>query len=411
MPLNIHYNSTKKLFSEKRGCHMEFSYFLPVNIQFGWNKVDSVADYVASYGKKALIVTGRTSAKKSGLYDRVVAKLETAHIDYVLFDQVDANPLTTTALAGAALAKSESCDVVIAIGGGSIMDCAKGIAFMAVNEGDINDYIFNRKSSDNALPLIVIPTTCGTGSEGNGFGVLTNPETGDKKSLRCNAIVPKVSIVDPAVMGTMPPHVLASVGFDALCHNIEAYTSKTAQPFTDALSYYAVTLLAQYLVPLYKHVKAVANGKPEVLNEKQLTKAWESVTLASTIGGMVINTAGVTLAHGMEHPASGLKDITHGVDLAVIEPAVVEYTWSANPDKFGALARIFNHGDGSELGEALRFIVHDLDLTTNLTELGFTKEDIPWLVDNVYVVATGNIANTVAEISREDIEELYKKMF
>ena len=117
-------------------------------------------------------------SKKSGLYDRVVAKLETAHIDYVLFDQVDANPLTTTALEGATLAKSESCDVVIAIGGGSIMDCAKGIAFMAVNDGDINDYIFNRKSSDNALPLIVIPTTCGTGSEGNGFGVLTNPETG-----------------------------------------------------------------------------------------------------------------------------------------------------------------------------------------------------------------------------------------
>jgi len=390
---------------------MEFSYFLPVNIQFGWNKVDSVADFVTPYGKKALIVTGRTSAKKSGLYDRVVAKLEAAHIDHVLFDQVDANPLTTTALEGAALAKSESCDVVIAIGGGSIMDCAKGIAFMAVNEGDINDYIFNRKTSDNALPLIVIPTTCGTGSEGNGFGVLTNPETGDKKSLRCNAIVPKVSIVDPGVMGTMPPHVLASVGFDALCHNIEAYTSKTAQPFTDALSYYGVTLLAQYLVPLYKHVKAVANGKPEVLREKQLTKAWEAVTLASTIGGMVINTAGVTLAHGMEHPASGLKDITHGVGLAVIEPAVVEYTWSANPDKFGALARIFNHGDGSELGEALRFIVHDLDLTTNLTELGFTKEDIPWLVDNVYVVATGNIANTVAEIRRKDIEVLYKKMF
>ena len=390
---------------------MEFSYFLPVNIQFGWNKVDNIDNFVAPYGKKALIVTGRSSAKKSGLYDRVVAKLDAAHIDHVLFDQVDANPLTTTALDGAALAKSESCDMVIAIGGGSIMDCAKGIAFMAVNDGDINDYIFNRKVSDNALPLIVIPTTCGTGSEGNGFGVLTNPETGDKKSLRCNAIVPKVSIVDPAVMGTMPPHVLASVGFDALCHNIEAYTSKTAQPFTDALAHYAVTLLAQYLVPLYKHVKATAEGKPAVLNEKQLTKAWEAVTLASTIGGMVINTAGVTLAHGMEHPASGLKDITHGVGLAIIEPVAVEYTWSANPDKFDALARIFNHGDGSELGEALRLIVHDLDLTTNLTELGFTKKDIPWLVDNVYVVATGNIANTVAEISRKDIEALYKKMF
>ena len=390
---------------------MEFSYFLPVNIQFGWNKVDGVAEFAAPYGKKALIVTGRSSAKKSGLYDRVVAKLDAAHIDHVLFDQVDANPLTTTALDGAALAKSESCDMVIAIGGGSIMDCAKGIASMAVNDGNINDYIFNRKTSDNALPLIVIPTTCGTGSEGNGFGVFTNPETGDKKSLRCNAIVPKVSIVDPAVMGTMPPHVLASVGFDALCHNIEAYTSKTAQPFTDALAHYAVTLLAQYLVPLYKHVKAAVEGKPSILNEKQLTKAWESVTLASTIGGMVINTAGVTLGHGMEHPASGLKDITHGVGLAVIEPVVVEYTWSANPEKFNALARIFNHGDGSELGEALRLVVHELDLTTNLTELGFTKKDIPWLVDNVYVVAAGNIANTVAEVSRNDIEVLYKKMF
>ena len=390
---------------------MEFSYFLPVHIQFGWDKVDSVADFVKPYGNKALIVTGRTSAKKSGLYDRVTAKLDAAHIEHVLFDQVDANPLTTTALDGAALAKSESCDMVIAIGGGSIMDCAKGIAFMSVNEGDINDYIFNRKTSDKALPLIVIPTTCGTGSEGNGFGVLTNPETGDKKSLRCNAIVPKVSIVDPAVMGTMPPHVLASVGFDALCHNIEAYTSKTAQPFTDALAHYAVTLLAQYLVPLYKHVKAMAEGKSAVLNETQLTKAWESVTLASTIGGMVINTAGVTLAHGMEHPASGLKDITHGVGLAVIEPVAVEYTWSANPDKFATLTRIFNHGDGSELGEALRLIVHELDLTTNLTELGFKKKDIPWLVDNVYVVATGNIANTVADVSREDIEMLYKKMF
>ena len=212
-------------------------------------------------------------------------------------------------------------------------------------------------------------------------------------------------------MGTMPPHVLASVGFDALCHNLEAYTSKTAQPFTDALAHYAVTLLAQYLVPLYKHVKATVEGKPSILNEKQLTKAWESVTLASTIGGMVINTAGVTLGHGMEHPASGLKDITHGVGLAVIEPVVVEYTWSANPEKFNALARIFNHGDGSEFGEALRLMVHELDLTTNFTELGFTKKDIPWLVDNVYVVAAGNIANTVAEVSRNDIEVLYKKMF
>lgn len=390
---------------------MQFSYFLPVHIEFGWHKVNDVAEFVKPYGKRVLIVTGRSSAKKSGLYDRVVEKLDAAQIGHVLFDEVDANPLTTTALKGADIAKQNGCDAVLAIGGGSIMDCAKGIAFMAVNDGDINDYIFGRSFSDNALPLIVIPTTCGTGSEGNGFGVLTNPNTGDKKSLRCNAIIPKVSIVDPSVMTTMSSSVLAAVGFDALCHNIEAYTSKMAQPFTDALSYYGVQLLAQYLVPLYKHVKSVDSGERPTLTDEQVKTAWESITLASTIGGMVINTAGVTLGHGLEHPVSGLKDITHGVGLAVIEPVVVDFTWSANPIKFGALARIFNYGDGSELGEALHTIVSELDMITNLTELGLTKGDIPWLVDNVYVVAAGNLANTVADVSRDDVERLYRKMF
>ena len=165
------------------------------------------------------------------------------------------------------------------------MDCAKAIAFLSVNSGNINDYIFNKLHSDKALPLVLIPTTCGTGSEGNGFAVLTNPENGDKKSLRCNAIVAKVSIVDPECMMTMPKNVLASVGFDALCHNIEAYTSKIAQPFTDALSLYGISLIADNLVNVY-------NGKGG-------KEAWEKIALASTIGGMVINTAGVTLAHAM----------------------------------------------------------------------------------------------------------------
>lgn len=191
------------------------------------------------YGKKALIVTGKSSAKKSGLYDRVAESLKIAGLEHVLFDKVSQNPLTTTAEEGAEFAKANGCDVVVAIGGGSIMDCAKAIAFLAVNEGDINDYIFNKKQSDTALPMVLIPTTCGTGSEGNGFAVLTNPENGDKKSLRSNAIIAKVSIVDPECMMTMPKKVLASVGFDALCHCMESYTSKIAQPFSDALALYA----------------------------------------------------------------------------------------------------------------------------------------------------------------------------
>ena len=209
---------------------MNFNYFLPVNIVFGCGRVSETGQLTKPYGTRALIVTGRSSAKKSGLYDRVKDSLHAAGIDSVLFDKVQQNPLTTTAIEGAQFAKASRCDCVVAIGGGSIMDCAKAIAFLAVNDGDINDYIFGKTASDRALPLILIPTTCGTGSEGNGFAVLTNPENGDKKSLRCNAIVAKVSIVDPECMMTMPKKVLAAVGFDALCHCMEAYLSRRHTP-------------------------------------------------------------------------------------------------------------------------------------------------------------------------------------
>lgn len=159
---------------------MEFNYFLPVNLVFGSGKVLETGELAKPYGKKALIVTGRSSAKRSGLYDKVNDSLKAAGLETVLFDKVSQNPLTTTAQEGADFAKANGCDVVVAIGGGSIMDCAKAIAFLSKNEGDINDYIYNRLTSDDALPLILIPTTCGTGSEGNGFAVLTNPDNGDK---------------------------------------------------------------------------------------------------------------------------------------------------------------------------------------------------------------------------------------
>ena len=181
---------------------INFSFFLPINVVFGCGKVKEVGNLTKAYGKKALIVTGRSSAKKSGIYDKVNESLKKVGIDTVLFDKVTPNPLTTTAEEGAKFAKENGCDVVVAIGGGSIMDCAKAIAFLSVNSGNINDYIFNKIHSDKALPLVLIPTTCGTGSEGNGFAVLTNPENGDKKSLRCNAIVAKVSIVDPEILNT-----------------------------------------------------------------------------------------------------------------------------------------------------------------------------------------------------------------
>lgn len=374
---------------------INFSFFLPINVVFGCGKVKEVGNLTKAYGKKALIVTGRSSAKKSGIYYKVNESLKKVGIDTVLFDKVTPNPLTTTAEEGAKFAKENGCDVVVAIGGGSIMDCAKAIAFLSVNSGNINDYIFNKLHSDKALPLVLIPTTCGTGSEGNGFAVLTNPENGDKKSLRCNAIVAKVSIVDPECMMTMPKNVLASVGFDALCHNIEAYTSKIAQPFTDALSLYGISLIADNLVNVY-------NGKGG-------KEAWEKIALASTIGGMVINTAGVTLAHGMEHPASGLKNIVHGQGLAALTPVVIEASYKGNRDKFGKIARIFGGLTAEDCSVKIRTLLKKLDLDLKLSNLGIKEEDIKWMAENCMKVSEASIKNNPVIFTKEEIEEIYKK--
>lgn len=373
---------------------MNFEYFLPVHIVFGCGAVAKAGEQAKAYGKKALIVTGKSSAKKSGLYDRVVKSLEEAGVEHILFDKVSQNPLTTTAVEGASCARENGCDVVVAIGGGSIMDCAKAMAFMAVNDGDINDYIYGREKSDRALPLVLIPTTCGTGSEGNGFAVLTNPENGDKKSLRCNVIVAKASLVDPGCMMTMPKPVLASVGFDALCHCIEAYTSRIAQPFTDALCLYAMELIAGNLVKLYQGADDRA--------------VWEKITLASTIGGMAINTAGVTLAHGMEHPASGLKDIVHGQGLAALTPVVLEASVKGCPDKFKKIAALFGGREAGELPGIIRSLLKELDLSFSLSQLGLKETDIPWMAENCMKVSAAGVANNPVVFTQEEIAGIYR---
>ena len=374
---------------------MNFNYYLPVNVVFGCGKVKEVGEIAKPYGKKALIVTGKSSAKKSGLYDKVKDSLAAAGIEGALFDKVSQNPLTTTAIEGAEFARETGADLVVAIGGGSIMDCAKSIAFLAVNDGDINDYIFNKKKSDKALPIILIPTTCGTGSEGNGFAVLTNPENGDKKSLRCNAIIAKASIVDPECMMTMPKKVLASVGFDALCHSMEAYTSKISQPFTDALALYAMELIADSLVDLY-------NGSEDV-------EKWEKITIASTIGGMVINQAGVTLSHGMEHPASGLKDIVHGHGLAALTPVIIEASYKGDEYKFGRISKLLGGTDASDCAEQVKKLLAKIGMTLKLSDLGLVEEDIPWMAENCMKVSAAGVANNPVVFTQEEIAEIYRK--
>lgn len=374
---------------------MKFNYNLPVNLIFGRGRVEELGIEVAKYGKKVLIVTGKNSTKKTGLLDKAISLLKEADVEVVIFDKVEQNPLTTTAYAGADIAKESKCDVVVGLGGGSIMDAAKAIAFIALNDGDVSDYIFGRKSSDKALPIVLVPTTCGTGSEGNGFAVLTNPENNDKKSLRCNAIVAKASIIDPDLMTTMPKHILASVGFDALCHNMEAYLSKNAQPITSMMALQGIELIGKSLVKAYNNLEDV--------------KAFEDITWSSTLGGMVINTAGVTAPHGMEHPASGLRDIVHGRGLAALTPVIYEESIGSAPEKFAMISKLLGGKDENDCVASIKKLLRDIDLETTLSEEGIKEEDIDWMVENCLKVSAVSMNIHPAEFDIEDIKRIYRK--
>ena len=374
---------------------MKFNYCLPVNLIFGRGKVNTLGQETKKYGNKALIVTGRNSTKKTGLLDKAKKLLEDSGVETVIFDKVAQNPLTTTVYEGAGIAKAEGIDVIVGLGGGSIMDAAKSIAFMSKNDGDVSDYIYNRKHSDEALPIILVPTTCGTGSEGNSFSVLTNPDNKDKKSLRCNAIIAKASIIDPELMTTMPKHILASVGFDALCHNMEAYISKAAQPLTDMKALQGIELIGKYLVRAY--------------NDSTDMEAYEKITWASTLGGMVINNAGVAAPHGMEHPASGLKDIVHGRGLAALTPVIYEESIDAAPEKFAVISKLLGGTDEKDCVKTIKKLLKDIDLDTTLGEQGITEEDIDWMAENCMKVSAPSMAAHPKEFTIDDIKKIYKK--
>lgn len=260
---------------------MNFNINLPVNILFGRGRINDVGKEVSKYGKKVLIVTGKNSTKKTGLLDKTIDLLKDSKIEYEVFDRVEQNPLITTIYSGVEIIKSTGCDCVLGLGGGSIMDAAKSIAFSYKNPGDLNDYIFGIRQGEEALPIILVPTTSGTGSEGNCFAVLTNSETKDKKSIKKNSMYAKASIIDPELMVTMPKHIIASVGFDALAHNMEAYLSNGRNPLADVQAIYGIELISENLIKVYNDVNDL--------------EAWEKITLASTIGGMTIGTAGTAL--------------------------------------------------------------------------------------------------------------------
>ncbi|MEN6564884.1 MAG: iron-containing alcohol dehydrogenase [Veillonellales bacterium] len=380
---------------------MRFEFHNPVRLIFGQGKIDQIGKLASEQGRKALIVTSGSSGR-TGTLQRVINYLREEKMDSVVFDKVKANPLTTMAHEGAALARDEKCDVVVGLGGGSSMDAAKAVAFMAVNEGDVSDYIYG-KPGNGALPLVLITTTAGTGSEGNCAGVLTNPETKDKKAIRSPYLYAKASIVDPELFVTLPQRSVSGPGLDALFHSIESYISKKSNPMTEMMALQAVSLLTANLPRVYKNVRDI--------------EAWEKVAWANTLAGMAIDASGTTLPHALEHPISGLLNITHGEGLAAVFPTIMQFTYKAAPQKFAVLAQSMGANTvGMSLEEAaaksvecIKSILQSVGMTPSLGELGVTEEHLDWLTGNALKTMKANIENNPKVPTKAEIRMIYHR--
>ncbi len=363
------------------------------NLIFGFGSADYIGKETAKNGKKVLIVTGISSTKKSGLLDKVIEQLNEENLEYVLFDKVEKNPTISIVMEGSRLAEEEKCDVVLALGGGSIMDASKGIAFFSNNKGDFEEHQLGKISEQDSLPLILVPTTCGTGSEVNRIAVLTKNETKDKRGMRKNGFMAKASIVDPQLMMSMPKRVLASVGFDALCHLLEAYVSKKANIMSDIFAEKGITLINDNLIKVY--------------NDPENKEAWEAITLASTLGGYTLEAVGVCAPHAFEHPLSGYKNVAHGEGLATVMPAIIRASISGNPQKFSKLSKMLDGTDEKDCAETIENLLKAIELNISLTDLGFVSEDIDWLSENIFKVSYGNIKSNPVEFDKEDIKRIY----
>ena len=308
-----------------------FQYFQTTEIRFGRGRFSELGSVAARFGRRALLVSVADQPCFHGLFGRAKALLVKAGLSVARFDGVIPNPTTDVVTQGARAARAFRADVVVAVGGGSTMDTAKAIAVEATHRGGAWDYLFFRETQPTAitLPVVAVTTTSGTGSHVTQVAVITNPAERNKSALYHPLLYPRASLVDPELMTTLPAKVTAATGFDVFAHAFESYINPGGSPYTDMMALEAIRLVARSL-PV-----AVKNGRD--------LEAREGMAWADTLAGLCIANAGVTLPHGIGMAIGGLyPHVAHGEALAVVYPAILEYTYRAAPEKFAAVGRILD---------------------------------------------------------------------
>ncbi len=382
-----------------------FSYCQPTEIIFGRGRVMEIGQAAAKFGKNCLLVTVPEFEAVAPLYKRVKESLKEAGLNVAHFDGVIPNPTTDVVTAGANMAKAAKADVIIGLGGGSSMDTAKAIAVEASHDGTAWDYLFFKKEpTKKTLPIIAVTTTSGTGSQTTPCAVMTKTDEQDKSAIWHPNIFAKVAIVDPELMLTLPPAITAMTGFDAFCHNFEAYIANGTNPYVEVLALEGIKLLARYL--------------PEAVKDGRYLEARDALAWADTLGGLSIASAGVTLPHGLGMQISGhCPQVAHGQSLAVTYPEFTRYTYKFAEEKFAAVGRIFNPAlkDASDADAALKCceeidgLLKEIGLWISFESLGVTREDIRKIAHDGQVLPDYKNNPRLATI--EEMNELLEKCY
>lgn len=382
----------------------DFKYYQPTEILFGRGRLDEVGDAVARYGTRCLLVTVPSFPALDPVVRRTKDKLAAAGVETVHFDGVVPNPTTDVVTAGTRMAREFKADVALGLGGGSSMDTAKAIAVESTHEGTCWDYLFFRPTqpTERTLPIIAVTTTSGTGSQVTQVAVVTNPDEKYKSALYHPLLYPKLSLVDPELMLTVPEHVTASTGFDVFAHAFESYLNPGGSPYTDLMALEAIRLAVRNLPT------AVGDGGNV---EARIQMAW-----ADTLAGLCIANSGVTLPHGIGMAIGGnYPHVMHGEALAVVYPAILRYTYKAAPDKFAAVGKIFDPAlEGREEEEAaektcslIEKFIGDIKMSTCFEDLKVPKEELMALAEASLVLPDYKNHPKVADL--DEVYELLKK--
>lgn len=364
-----------------------FEFHLPTKIIFGRGKIKTLKNEISKDISDILIITDKNSGVKSGALQAVIDQLPKKNIK--IYDQINENPTFKELETGRSIVRSGNYKMIIAIGGGSPMDAAKGIAVLATNEGLMQAYMQGRPLEHDPLPVICIPTTSGTGSEVTPFAVFSDHEKEFKGGYAHPGIYPLVSIIDPELTFSMPKSLIINTGLDALIHATESYFSTDCNAFTDVLALHSIETI---LINLSK-----ASEKDE--------EAMCRISYAAMLAGITIAHAGTILLHIMAYPLTIYHKIPHGKANAILLPQFMEFMLqhSSIKEKVNKVNDLFESSGG------IRNYIERFGINTKLSSYGIQESELKLFAEKTIV--KGDIEITPADMTVETIEAIYKATF